>query len=125
MARLCLREGVDTIKLNISGDFGTDSAPAEATVMTDAEVAAGVEAAHTIGRRVAAHARASELVKRALRHGVDMIYHCDYADDEALDLLEAAKDRIFTGPADRPRGGAPGEPARRQYARRAGSTSSV
>ena len=33
--------------------------------MTDAEVAAGVEAAHTIGRRVAAHARASDSVKRA------------------------------------------------------------
>ena len=99
MARLCLREGVDTIKLNISGDAGTDSAPSEATVMTDAEVAAGVEAAHAIGRRVAAHARASAAVKLALKHGVDVIYHCDYADSEALDLLEAAKDRIFTGPA--------------------------
>ena len=99
MARLCLREGVDTIKLNISGDAGTESAPSEATVMTDAEVAAGVEAAHAIGRRVAAHARASAAVKCALRHGVDVIYHCDYADEEALDLLEAAKDRIFTGPA--------------------------
>jgi imidazolonepropionase-like amidohydrolase len=99
MARLCLREGVDTIKLNISGEGGTESAPAEAAVMTDAEVAAGVEAAHTIGRRVAAHARASDSVKRALRHGVDVIYHCDYADEEALDLLEAAKDRVFTGPA--------------------------
>jgi imidazolonepropionase-like amidohydrolase len=98
-ARLCLREGVDTIKLNISGDTGTDSAPAEAAVMTDAEVAAGVGAAHAIGRRVAAHARASDSVKLALRHGVDVIYHCDYADEEALDLLEAAKDRVFTGPA--------------------------
>ena len=99
MARLCLRDGCDTIKLNISGDVGTESALAEATVMTDAEVAAGVEAAHTVGRRVAAHARASESVKRALRHGVDIIYHCDFADAEALDMLEAAKDRIFTGPA--------------------------
>ncbi len=99
MARLCLREGCDTIKLNISGDTGTESALAEATVMTDAEIAAGVEAAHSIGRRVAAHARASESVKRALRNGVDIIYHCDFADDEALDMLEAAKDRIFTGPA--------------------------
>lgn len=99
MARLCLREGCDTIKLNISGDTGTESALAEATVMTDAEVAAGVEAAHTIGRRVAAHARASSSVKMALRHGVDIIYHCDFADDEALDMLEAAKDRVFTGPA--------------------------
>ncbi len=99
MARLCLREGCDTIKLNISGDTGTESALAEATVMTEAEIAAGVEAAHTIGRRVAAHARASESVKRALRNGVDIIYHCDFADGEALDMLEAAKDRIFTGPA--------------------------
>jgi imidazolonepropionase-like amidohydrolase len=99
MVRLCLREGVDTIKLNISGDAGTDSAPSEATVMTDAEVAAGVEPAHAIGRRVAAHARASAAVKLALKHGVDVIYHCDYADSEALDLLEAARDRIFTGPA--------------------------
>ena len=57
--------------------------------MTDAEVAAGVEAAHTIGRRVAAHARASESVKRALRNGVDIIYRCDFADEEALDMLEA------------------------------------
>jgi imidazolonepropionase-like amidohydrolase len=32
-------------------------------------------------------------------HGVDVIYHCDYADSEALDMLEAAKHRIFTGPA--------------------------
>ena len=28
-----------------------------------------------------------------------MIYHCEMADDEALDLLEAARDRIFVGPA--------------------------
>ena len=34
MVRLCLREGVDTIKLNISGDFGTDSAPSETALMT-------------------------------------------------------------------------------------------
>lgn len=99
MARLCLREGVDTIKLNISGDIGTESALSDVAVMTDAEVEAGVEAAHTIGRRVAAHARASAAVKRAVRHGVDIIYHCDFADAEALDLLEGAKDRIFTGPA--------------------------
>jgi len=99
MARLCLREGVDTIKLNISGDFGTESAPADVAVMTDEEVAAGVATAHAIGRRASAHARASASVKRALRHGVDIIYHCDFADEAALDQLEAAKDRVFTGPA--------------------------
>src|SRR5260370_41052550 len=67
--------------------------------MTDGEIAVAVEATHVIGRRVAAPARASESVKRAVRHGVDVIYHCDFADEEALDLLEAAKHRVFTGPA--------------------------
>ena len=99
MVRLCLREGVDTIKLNISGDFGTDSAPSETALMTDPEIAVAVDATHKIGRRVAAHARASDAVKRAVRHGVDIIYHCDFADTEALDLLESVKDRVFTGPA--------------------------
>ena len=28
-----------------------------------------------------------------------MIYHCDFADEEALDLLESVKDKIFVGPA--------------------------
>jgi imidazolonepropionase-like amidohydrolase len=97
--RLCLREGCDTIKLNVSGDFGVESALADTAVMTDAEIAAAVAAAHTVGRRVAVHARASEAVKRALRNGVDIVYHCDFADEEALDMLEAARDRIFAGPA--------------------------
>ena len=35
----------------------------------------------------------------AVRHGVDCIYHCDFADEEALDLLESVKDTCFVGPA--------------------------
>src|SRR5260370_36430529 len=76
MVRLCLREGVDTIKLNISGDFCTDSAPADAAVMTDGEIAVAVEATHVIGRRVAAHAPASESVKRPVPHAVAVTYPC-------------------------------------------------
>jgi imidazolonepropionase-like amidohydrolase len=30
---------------------------------------------------------------------VDVIYHCESADEEALDMLESVKDRIFVGPA--------------------------
>jgi imidazolonepropionase-like amidohydrolase len=97
--RVCLREGVDIVKINISGDAGVDSATHLHTVMTDDEIAAAVQATHSAGRRVAAHARSPESVKRAIHHGVNIIYHCDLADEEALNLLESAKDRIFTGPA--------------------------
>jgi imidazolonepropionase-like amidohydrolase len=96
--RTCIREGVDNIKLNISGD---DFVPAKGgmTVMREEEVRMACEVAHAYGRRVASHARASEAVKRAVRCGVDVIYHCEMADTEALDLLESARDRIFVGPA--------------------------
>src|SRR2546427_36410 len=51
------------------------------------------------GLRVAAHCRSAESVMMALRHGVEVIYHANYADERALDALEAARDRIFVGPA--------------------------
>ena len=97
--RLCVREGVDNIKINISGDEFVSHARAEITSMSEAEVAAAVETAHDFGKRVACHSRAAASVKRAVRNGVDCIYHCDFADEEALDMLESVKDRIYVGPA--------------------------
>ena len=97
--RLCCREGVDNIKINISGDEFVSHARAEVTSMREAEVRMAVEVAHDFGKRVACHSRAAESVKRAVRNGVDCIYHCDYADEEALDMLEGVKDRVIIGPA--------------------------
>jgi len=99
LARLCAREGADSIKLNISGDDHTKLGGLPRTVMTEEEIRAGVQAARDYGRMVNAHCRASESVKRAVRCGVDVIYHCEHADEEALDLLESVKDRVFVGPA--------------------------
>jgi imidazolonepropionase-like amidohydrolase len=99
LARLCVREGVDSIKLNISGDDHTRSGALPRTVMSEAEVRAGVTVARDFFRKVNAHCRAAESVKRAVRCGVDVIYHCEHADEEALDMLEAVKDRVFVGPA--------------------------
>ena len=38
-------------------------------------------------------------MKLGLRHGFRVLYHCSYADDEALDGLEAKKSEIFVAPA--------------------------
>ena len=67
--------------------------------MTDDEVAAVCDVARAQQRVVAAHARSAESIKMCVRHGVDVIYHATCADDEALDLLEAHKDRVFVAPA--------------------------
>jgi imidazolonepropionase-like amidohydrolase len=98
-ARECVRDGVDNLKINISGDEFVSFAKAEITPLEDDELAAFVAVAKKYGKTVAAHARSSETVKMAERHGVDCIYHCDFADEEALDMLEEAKDRVILGPA--------------------------
>jgi imidazolonepropionase-like amidohydrolase len=97
--RLCCREGVDNIKLNISGDDLSPAAHGGLTVMSEEEIATAVSVARDFGKKVNCHARAAESVKRAIRNGIDVIYHCESADEEAIDMLESAKDRIFVGPA--------------------------
>ena len=99
VCRLLAREGVDLLKLNLSGDLGTSSFASQATPMTDGEVAAAMEVARAAGLRVAAHCRSADSVMLALRHGIEVIYHANYADERALDALEAARDRVFVGPA--------------------------
>lgn len=97
-SREMVREGVDTLKINISGDAGTPASPADATVMTEAEVAAVCDVAQAHGKRVAAHARSAESVRMCLRHGVNVIYHATLLDEDARERLTAARDRVFVAP---------------------------
>ena len=96
--RLFLKYGVDSIKVNLSGDNFTPDSPAETTWMTDAEVGAAMEEVRLRGKRGIAHARSAASVKQALRHGIDLIYHASFTDSETLDMLEEAKDRVFVVP---------------------------
>ncbi len=97
-AREMVREGVDTLKINPSGDEFIPFARAHETIMNEAEIAAVCEVARSRGKAIAAHARSAESVKMCLRQGVNVLYHCTLSDDEALDMLEADKDRIFVAP---------------------------
>jgi imidazolonepropionase-like amidohydrolase len=96
--RMFLKYGVDSIKLNLSGDNFVPNAPAETTWMSDEEVAMAVREAKVRGKRVSVHARSCESVKQALRHGCEVIYHASFTDDESLDMLEAHKDKVFVAP---------------------------
>ena len=96
--RMFLKYGVDSIKLNLSGDNFTPDSPADTTWMSDAEVGAAMDEVRVRGKRGTAHARSAASVKQALRHGIDVIYHASFTDTETLDMLEAAKDRVFVAP---------------------------
>lgn len=97
-AREMVREGVDTLKINPAGDEFIPFARAHETIMNEDEVAAVCEVGRSRGKNVAAHARSAESVKMCLRQGANVLYHCTLSDEEALDMLEAQKERIFVAP---------------------------
>ncbi len=97
-ARIMCREGVDTLKINPSGDEFVPIARAHHTVMNEDEIAAVCEVARSREKRVAGHCRSADSVKLSLKHGVEIIYHATLVDEEARDMLEAEKDRIFVAP---------------------------
>jgi imidazolonepropionase-like amidohydrolase len=97
VVRKFLKYGVDTIKLNLSGEY-IAGIPAELTPMSDGEIAVAVSEAKMRGKRLSAHARSCQSIKQCLKHGIELIYHASFTDEEALDMLEAAKDKIFVAP---------------------------
>ncbi|HYP64052.1 MAG TPA: amidohydrolase family protein [Acidocella sp.] len=96
--RLACREGCDNIKLDVSGDPFYPNTPGHTTPMSFEEIRMAVETAHAYGRKVNAHTRSIEGSKNCIRAGVDGLFHCEYADEELLDMMETAKDRIFVVP---------------------------
>ncbi len=98
VVRMFLKYGVDSIKLNLSGDNFVPDAPADTTWMSDEEIAVAVQEVRMRGKRLAAHARSCESVKQCVRHGIELIYHASFTDEESLDMLEAHKDRHFVAP---------------------------
>jgi imidazolonepropionase-like amidohydrolase len=93
-----LKYGVDSIKLNLSGDNFVPGAGSHTTWMTDAEVAAAAEEVGMRGKRIIVHARSQASVQQALRHGIHLIYHASFTDERTLDMLEAVKDKVFVAP---------------------------
>ncbi|WP_421838083.1 amidohydrolase family protein [Novosphingobium sp.] len=92
-------DGCDTIKFLMSSDDAFQPGGSQTLMYSEEEAQAIGEAAREAGIWLACHAQGAEAVKRALRAGFRAIYHCTYADEEALDLFEAMKDRTFTAPA--------------------------
>jgi imidazolonepropionase-like amidohydrolase len=100
LVRSYCREGVDVVKLMISGDHLIPGVcDANQCSMEEDELSAGTRVAHQRGKLINCHARNPASIKLALKYGIQLIYHATYADSESLDLLEAAKDRVWVVPA--------------------------
>jgi imidazolonepropionase-like amidohydrolase len=84
--RAQVKHGADVIKVTATGGVLSETAAGTGQQMVDDELAAIVETAHSLGRKVAAHAHGRDGIDAALRAGVDSIEHGTYADDSSFRL---------------------------------------
>jgi imidazolonepropionase-like amidohydrolase len=82
-----IQAGADVIKITATGGVLSNTAAGLEQQFSDAELAAIVEAAHAMGRRVTAHAHGAGGINAALRAGVDSIEHGSYADADSIRLF--------------------------------------
>jgi len=79
--------GADLIKVSITGRVYAPQSDPGQTAYTLEEIRAVVDEAHRMGRRVAAHAQATQGIKNGILAGVDSIEHGIYLDEEACELM--------------------------------------
>ena len=79
--------GADLIKVSITGRVYAPQSDPGQTAYTLEEIRAVVDEAHRMGRRVAAHAQATQGIKNGVLAGVDSIEHGIYLDQEVCELM--------------------------------------
>jgi imidazolonepropionase-like amidohydrolase len=86
--RLNIKYGADVIKTCASGGVLSPTDDVDVPQLSQAELDALVDEAHTLRRKAAAHAHGAEAAKRAIRAGIDSIEHGTFLDDEAFRMMQ-------------------------------------
>lgn len=84
-----VRSGADVIKITATGGVLSDTGAGLNQQFSNDELAAIVETAHFMGRRVTAHAHGTDGINSFLRAGGDSIEHGTFLDNEGIRLLKA------------------------------------
>ncbi|MBV1692945.1 MAG: amidohydrolase family protein [Hyphomicrobiales bacterium] len=82
-----MRQGVDQVKIMMSGGVASPYDPLDSLQFSMEEVNAAVEEAHAFGRYVCAHAYTPEAITRAAHAGVRTIEHGNLVDDASAKLM--------------------------------------
>jgi imidazolonepropionase-like amidohydrolase len=85
-----VRAGADVIKITATGGVLSPTAAGLAQQFSNEELKAIVEAAHSMGRKVTAHAHGADGINAFLRAGGDSIEHGTYVDAESIKLFKAS-----------------------------------
>lgn len=82
------RRGATVIKIMPSGGVLSIGDDPQAQTMTDEEIKAAIDTAHSLGLKVAAHAHGKKAIDATVKLGVDSIEHGTYADAESFALMK-------------------------------------
>ncbi len=86
--RLQVKWGADVIKVCATGGVLSLNDDVQSAQLTQEELNALVDEAHTKGKKTAAHAHGLQGAKRAILAGIDSIEHGSFLDEEALLLMK-------------------------------------
>lgn len=86
-----IKNGVDWIKVHVTGLVPRQREAGEITVWTMDELLAVTETAHALGIPVVGHCRNASSTRDAARASFDMILHATYMDEEALEAVVETK----------------------------------
>lgn len=86
--RETIRSGADVIKITATGGVLSNTAAGLGQQFFDDELEAIADTAHSMGRKVTAHAHGKAGIEAALRAGIDSIEHGTYLDDETIALFK-------------------------------------
>jgi imidazolonepropionase-like amidohydrolase len=94
----CKDEGVQSIKLVVSGEDALKPGSAMQVLYTREEMLAAGEATREAGMWIATHAYSPEAIGLALDAGARILYHCSFADAATVERMAAEKDTFFYAP---------------------------
>jgi imidazolonepropionase-like amidohydrolase len=98
LVRAQCEQGIQALKLFISGDGIVPEYPSEDTYMDDEMLSAAVDEAAKYDAIITTHARSAESVAMAARSGVRIVHHACFLDDDAIHALEARGEDVFVCP---------------------------
>ena len=94
----CAALGAKSVKFLLSGESALKPGASMQLLYSTEEIEAAGAQARESNVWLTGHAHAAAAIKLGVRNGFHALYHCTYADDEAIDLLTANKETIFVAP---------------------------
>ena len=91
--------GVDSMKFILSGAKSVIPQHFNEMAYSESEIDVAARLAQENGINLIGHAYSSDSIRLAIRYGFRAIFHCNFADEATLDLMEKHKSEFFVVPA--------------------------